>query len=155
MQKFKWIYIFLFLACLFVSKIGVSQSAVAISLNEYQVTNTTNSNLDNYFQPSDWVELYNNYTGTVSLSGYYLSNDRQNLKKWKFPSTFTMSPGMYSIVWMSGRNETKIVNGLHQMHTNFTIEQCKNQWIILTAPNGVVRDSICVQKTQEIGRAHV
>lgn len=149
MQKFKGIYIFLFLACLFVSKVGVSQSAVAISLNEYQVTNTTNSNLDNYFQPSDWVELYNNYTGTVSLSGYYLSNDRANLKKWKFPSTFTMTPGMYSIVWMSGRNETKVVNGLHNMHTNFTIDQCKNQWIILTAPNGVVRDSICVQKTQE------
>jgi hypothetical protein len=50
---------------------------------------------------------------------------------------------------MSGRNETKIVNGLHNMHTNFTIDQCKNQWIILTAPNGVVRDSIFVQKTQE------
>jgi hypothetical protein len=60
-----------------------------------------------------------------------------------------MTPGMYSIVWMSGRNETKIVNGLHNMHTNFTIDQCKNQWIILTAPNGVVRDSIFVQKTQE------
>jgi gliding motility-associated-like protein len=149
MQKFKGLYIFLILVSIFFTKLTYSQSGVAICLNEYQVTNTTNSNLDNYFKPSDWVELYNNFTASVSLSGYYLSNDRFNLKKWQFPSTFTMTPGMYSIVWMSGRNETKIINGLHHMHTNFTIDQCKNQWIILTAPNGVVRDSIFVQATQE------
>ncbi len=149
MQKFKGLLIFSFLACFFNIQTGYSQSAVAICLNEYQVTNTTNSNLDNYAEPSDWVELYNNFTGTVSLNGYYLSNDRTNLKKWKFPSTFTMGIGAYAVVWMSGRNETKIVNGYHNMHTNFKIDQCKKQWIILTAPNGVVRDSIFVQRTKE------
>ena len=149
MPRFKGVYIFLFLLSTFFTKLTYSQSGVAICLNEYQVTNTTNQNIDNYFQPSDWVELYNNFTASVSLSGYYLSNDRFNLKKWQFPSTFTMTPGMYSIVWMSGRNETKIVNGLHHVHTNFTIDQCKNQWIILTAPNGVVRDSVFVKATQE------
>ncbi len=149
MPRFKGVYIFLFLLSTFFTKLTYSQSGVAICLNEYQVTNTSNSNLDNYFKPSDWIELYNNFTASVSLSGYYLSNDRFNLKKWQFPSTFTMTSGMYSIVWMSGRNETKIVNGLHNMHTNFTIDQCKNQWIILTAPNGVVRDSIFVKATQE------
>lgn len=152
MQKFKGLYIFFFLICFFVSKTSLSQSAVAISLNEYQVTNMTNNpaTLDNYNQQSDWVELYNNFTGTVSLAGYYLSNERANLKKWQFPSTFTMNPGQYSIVWLSGRNEVKVTpQGLHHMHTNFTIEQCKNQWIILTSPLGVVRDSIFVQQTAE------
>lgn len=152
MQKFKGLSIFCFLICFFVSKTSHSQSAVAISLNEYQVTNMTNNpaTLDNYNQQSDWVELYNNFTGTVSLAGYYLSNERANLKKWQFPSSFTMSPGQYSIVWMSGRNEVKVTpQGLHHMHTNFTIDQCKNQWIILTSPLGVVRDSIFVQQTAE------
>ncbi|MGE0566806.1 MAG: gliding motility-associated C-terminal domain-containing protein [Bacteroidia bacterium] len=148
MLKFRAYALLFFVNFLLINHLN-SQSAVAIALNEYQVTNTTNSNLDNYFQPSDWVELYNNHTATVSLAGYYLSNERTNLKKWQFPSTFTMNVGQYSVIWMSGRNESKIINGLHHCHTNFTIDQCKNQWIILTAPNGVVRDSIFVQKTKE------
>jgi gliding motility-associated-like protein len=151
MLKFKWPRIFVFLAGFLIVQRGVSQSAVAISLNEYQVTNTSNNSnlLDNYGEASDWVELYNNFTSTVSLNGYYLSNDRTNLKKWQFPSTFTMALGGYAVVWMSGRNEAKTQNGLQHLHTNFKIDQCKNQWIILTAPNGVVRDSIFVQRTKE------
>lgn len=149
MQKFKWNHIFLFLICFTFSKTILAQSGFPIALNEIQVTNTTNQNLDNYFEPSDWVEIKNNFTSTVSLSGYYLSNDRTNLRKWSFPSTFTMGIGQFSIVWLSGRNETKIVNGLHHMHTNFKIDQCKKQWLILTGPNGVIRDSIYIQRTKE------
>jgi len=149
MQKFKGVYIFLIVLSTFFCKPSYSQSAVAVCLNEYQVTNFAGAPaVDNYNKIEDWVELYNNFTGTVSLSGWYLSNDRFNLKKWKFPSTFIMQPGQYSIVWMSGRNETKITNGLHHMHTNFTIDQCKaDQWIILSNAAGVIRDSICIQKT--------
>lgn len=152
MLRFKGVYIFLFFLFTFFSKLTYSQSAVAICLNEYMVTNTQGAaaTLDNYFKPSDWVELYNNFTATVNLQGYYMSNDRANLKKWQFKNNFIMNPGQYSIIWMSGRDEDKVVNGLHHTHTNFTIDQCKNQWIILTAPNGVVRDSIFVQKTQEM-----
>jgi gliding motility-associated-like protein len=151
MLRFKGVYIFLFVLSTFFTKLTYSQSGVAICLNEYMVTNTQGApaTLDNYFKPSDWVELYNNFTATVNLQGYYMSNDRSNLKKWTFPNPFIMQPGQYSIIWMSGRNEDKIVNGLHHTHTNFTIDQCKNQWIILTAPNGVIRDSIFVQRTQE------
>ncbi len=150
MQKFKGVYIFLIVLFTFFCKPAYSQSAVAICLNEYQVTNFSGAPaVDNYSKIEDWVELYNNFTGTVSLAGYYLSNDRFNLKKWQFPSTYVMKPGDYGIVWMSGRNETKITNGLHHMHTNFKIDQCKaDQWIILTNPQGVIRDSICIQKTQ-------
>jgi len=151
MQKFKWNHIFLFLICFSITKTNLAQSGFPIALNEIQVTNTTNNInlLDNYFEPSDWLEIKNNFTSTVSLSGYYLSNDRTNLRKWQFPSTFTMGIGQFSIVWLSGRNETKILNGLHHMHTNFKIDQCKNQWMILTSPNGVVRDSVFIQRTKE------
>ncbi|MCX8080204.1 MAG: CotH kinase family protein [Bacteroidia bacterium] len=134
---------------LITGKVISQVSQVAVVLNEYQVTNTTLSNLDNYFEQSDWVELYNAHTASVNLGGWYLSNDRYNLFKWRIPNTFTMGVGEYKIIWMSGRDEVKLQGGQYHFHTNFTIDQCKNQWIILTAPNGVVRDSVFVQKTKE------
>jgi gliding motility-associated-like protein len=121
---------------------------VAIALNEYCVGNFSIS--DNYGYNSDWVEIYNAHTASVSLSGYYLSNDKTNLYKWQFPATYTLPVGGFGIVYLSGRNESKqsVVNGPYFHHASFNIDQCKNQWLILTTPQGVVRDSIFIQKTQ-------
>ncbi|MDO9001613.1 MAG: gliding motility-associated C-terminal domain-containing protein [Bacteroidota bacterium] len=120
-----------------------AQSNVAIVLNEYSASNFSGV-IDNYGNQSDWVEIYNAHTSSVTLNGYWLSNDRNNLKKWAFPSTFTMSSGSYKAVWLSGKNKTVGSN----YHTNFTLDQCKNQWLILTTAQGVVRDSIFVQRTK-------
>jgi len=141
-------FLFLFSGLLFFhAKAQVSQ--VPVVLNEYQVTNTSMSNLDNYFEQSDWVELYNAHTASVNLGGYYLSNDRFNLFKWRIPNTFTLGVNQYGIIWLSGRDEVKLQGGQYYYHTNFTIDQCKNQWLILTAPNGVVRDSVFIRPTKE------
>ncbi len=120
-----------------------SQSCVGIVLNEYSASNA-GVPLDAYGAKSDWVEIYNAFSNSVTLSGYYLSNDRNNLFKWKFPSTFTMAVGAYKPVWLSGKNT--YTAGEH--HANFDLQQCKSQWLILTTPAGVVRDSVFVQKTQ-------
>lgn len=120
-----------------------AQSVVPIRLNEYSASNV-GTPVDNFGQQSDWVELYNGHTAQVSLNGYYLSNDRNNLYKWKFPATFIMGVGTYSVVWLSGKNT--VSNGNY--HANFTIDQCKNQWLILVSPQGVIRDSVFVQKTK-------
>ena len=118
-------------------------SNVAIVLNEYATTNISGP-ADNFGNLSDWVELYNAHTTSVSLNGYYLSNDRFNLFKWKFPANFTLPIGGYGVVWLSGKN---VSNGAGT-HTNFTLDQCKNQWLILSTSTGVVRDSIFIQKTK-------
>lgn len=118
-------------------------SSVAIVLNEYSATNFSGV-IDNFGNQSDWVEIFNAHTSSVTLNGYWLSNDRNNLKKWAFPATFTMSSGAYKAVWLSGKN----VNVGTNYHTNFTIDQCKNQWLILTTAQGVVRDSIFIQRTK-------
>ncbi len=128
------------------NKTNAQQNNVAIVLNEYCVGNFSIS--DNYGYQSDWVEILNAHTSSVSLSGYYLSNDKNNLYKWKFPSTFTLASNALGIVYMTGRNEYKKVGVTPYHHSNFSIDQCKNQWLILTTPQGVVRDSIFVQKTQ-------
>ncbi|MGZ3919980.1 MAG: CotH kinase family protein [Bacteroidia bacterium] len=124
---------------------GKSQSnCIGIVLNEVSVGNTTYP--DNY-GTHDAVEIYNDFTYSVSLQSYYLSNDRNNLFKWKFPSTFTLGVGQYGMVYLSGLNESKYQAGQWYHHANFTIDQCKKQWLILSTAQGVVRDSIFIQRT--------
>jgi gliding motility-associated-like protein len=124
------------------TKLRAQSNNVAIVLNEYSATNYSGV-VDNYGNQSDWVELYNAHTSSVTLNGYWLSNDKNNLKKWAFPSTFTMTSGAYKAVWLSGKNRTVGTD----FHANFTIDQCKNQWLILSTSQGVIRDSIFIQKT--------
>jgi len=46
----------------------------------------------------DWIELYNNSTAAIDLTGYHLSDDGGNLSKWAFPSQ-SINPGEYLIIW--------------------------------------------------------
>ncbi len=121
-----------------------SQSQVGVVLNEYSASNI-GGNADGFGVSSDWLELYNPNTFSLSMQSYYLSNDRNNLLKWKFPQDYTLPAQGLKIIWLTGKNTLK--NG--DYHTNFTIEQCKNQWLILSTDAGVVRDSIFIQPTQE------
>lgn len=58
----------------------------------------------------DWLELYNNTDVSVSLEGFYLSNDRDFLKHWTFPPGTQIEAGAYLIVW-ADRDVQE--NGLH------------------------------------------
>jgi gliding motility-associated-like protein len=121
-----------------------SQSQVGIVLNEYSASNMSGQT-DGFGAASDWLEIYNPNTFSLTLQSYYLSNDRENLLKWKFPDNYTLPAQGIKIIWLTGRNTLK--NG--DWHTNFTLEQCKNQWLILSTDAGVPRDSVFVQATME------
>lgn len=108
-----------------------------IFINEYSCSNITGPT-DAYGENEDWVELYNAGGAAVDLTGYYLSDKSNNLTKWQIPSG-TINNNGYKMVYASGRNT---VNGT-QLHPNFTLVQTKNEWIILTMPDGTtVVDSI-------------
>jgi gliding motility-associated-like protein len=139
----------LFFTVLFILRLdGTAQvppvPQVPILLNEYSASNVTGPT-DNFGQHSDWVEILNNHSEAISFGDYYLSNDRNNLYKWKFPSSFKLNPGQLKVVWLSGRN----VSSGDNFHANFTLEQCREEWLILSTSAGKVRDSVYVQRTQK------
>jgi len=145
-MKGKLLLILTPLLILFASQTLRAQSEIGIVLNEYSASNV-GTPTDNYGEQSDWVELYNNFSTQVSFNGYYLSNDRSNLLKWKFPGNYTLPVGGYGVVWLTGRG----ISTGNNLHANFNLEQCKNQWLILTYSSGgvqTVRDSVFVQKTK-------
>ncbi|MDA3822992.1 MAG: CotH kinase family protein, partial [Bacteroidales bacterium] len=52
---------------------------------------------------SDWIEIYNPTDNDVSLENWCLSDDKFNLKKWKFPE-ITIKSNEYLLVFASGKN---------------------------------------------------
>jgi hypothetical protein len=47
----------------------------------------------------DWIELFNRSDSVVDLSGMYLSDKPENLRKWKFPRGTTIPSRGYLLVW--------------------------------------------------------
>lgn len=65
----------------------------------------------------DWIEIHNPSTNTVSLAGWFITDDGPNLVKWMFPAT-NIGPNGYLIVWAS--NKDRRVPG-RPLHTNFRL----------------------------------
>ena len=70
-----------------------------IILNE--VLSSSSSYLDEDGDSSDWIELYNSSDNSVNLGNYYLSDDENNITKWKFPN-ITINPNSYILIYCSG-----------------------------------------------------
>lgn len=74
---------------------------------------------DNERNYSGWIELYNNGSDVVNLSGWFLSDTPTNLAKWRFPEVGIL-PGGYLVVFASGKNST---DDLAHLHTNFRLDK--------------------------------
>ena len=112
-----------------------SKLSAQLFINEYSCSNMSGIT-DAFGENEDWIEIYNAGASSVDLTGYYISNKATNLQKWQVPSG-TIAANSYKMVFCSGRNT---VSG-SEFHTNFTLTQTKNDWVILTNPASIVQDS--------------
>lgn len=135
---------FLFIMCFAVSVSFLPLNAQVV-INEYSASNLTGY-LDNYSSSEDWIELYNNSSSEVNLTGYYLSDKLTNPEKWAFPEGSSIAANGYLTVWCSGRNEAL---GGH-IHTNFKLKQTLDEpeTIVLSNPSGEIIDEFELFKTQ-------
>jgi hypothetical protein len=69
-----------------------------IVINEFMASNTTTIQ-DAQEGFDDWIKLLNVSDEVVDLSGMYLTDTANDLKKWSFPEGTTLAPGAYLIVW--------------------------------------------------------
>ncbi len=97
-------YIWLFLLYLINSPKIFGQ----VTINEFLASNITNISDPEFREYSDWIELYNDGSSSINLSGWGLKDNAGSGSIWKFPdNTIIMSKG-YLIIWADGRN-----TGLH------------------------------------------
>lgn len=97
-------------------------------LNEIQPLNL-NGIVDNFNEREPWVELYNSGTNTISLTGFYLSDNLTNLLKWAFPLGTTIPPAGFLIVFLDGETAESTPA---TPHTSFTINET-NGILVLSA----------------------
>jgi hypothetical protein len=81
---------------------------------------------------NDWIEIYNPTTASVSLDGWYLTDNSGNLTKWRFPAT-NIAAGGFLVVFASG--EDRRVPGA-RLHTSFQLST-GGEYLALVKPDGV------------------
>ena len=78
---------------------------------------------------SGWIELYNGGTVTVNLNGWYLTDSKTNLTKWRFPRV-SLLPDKYLVVFASGKARA---NDLAHLHANFRLDP-RGSYLALVGP---------------------
>jgi hypothetical protein len=70
----------------------------AVVINELLALNSR-SVADPQGEFDDWIELFNRSSVPVDLSGMYLSDRPEDLRKWEFPRGTTIPPNGFLVVW--------------------------------------------------------
>jgi hypothetical protein len=104
----------------------------SVRINEFMAGNEE-SIRDDDGHHSDWIELYNAGDSTVSLAGWYLSDNPEQLTKWRIPSGISMTARSYLLIWASGNDRT---NAAAALHTNFKLSKSAGSSLLLVQSDG-------------------
>ena len=107
-----------------------------VCISEVMSTNTS-TNKDASGRCYDYAELYNRSGEAVNLSGWYLTDDELNLRKWRMPEC-TLGAGEYLLIHCSKLDRSEDVSDLH---TNFGLSS-EGETLLLVNPQGRVMDRV-------------
>ena len=82
-------------------------------------------------EASDWIEIHVPDGASLSLAGYTLTDDQENLTQWAFPDV-TVEGGGYLIVFASGKDRS---DPEQELHANFRLDNA-GEYLALVAPDG-------------------
>jgi hypothetical protein len=105
-----------------------------VVINELSASNAT-IQMDDAGEYDDWIELYNNTSSPISLDGFYLSDDDDDLMQWTFPVGTTINANDYLIIWA---DKDTLQTGLH---ANFKLS-ASGETVYLSNAIGSVIDEI-------------
>jgi len=111
-----------------------------ITINEFMASNS-DSVTDQDGDFDDWIELYNKSNEAFDLSGWHLSDNPDNLDKYKFPEGTIIGPSGFLIVWA---DEDGDQDGLH---ANFKLSSV-GEVIMITDPDTVIVEEVVYGQQQ-------
>jgi len=83
----------------YIYQVGINEASFKpIAINEIMASNNE-SIADEVGDFDDWIELYNLTDESIDLSGYYLTDNVNNLLKWEIPTGTILNANEYLIVW--------------------------------------------------------
>jgi len=111
-------------------RLDPNASASTPYISEFMASNTRTLADENGFFP-DWIEIYNPSAFAVNLDGWSLTDNNNNLTKWKFPAT-NLPSGGFLVVFASGNNRR--IPGA-RLHTDFQLTG-GGEYLALVKPDG-------------------
>ena len=122
----------LLLFALLVSFGAKAQRATSMRINEVLVINEDNF-VDDYGKRHGWIELFNTSAGTVNIAGCFLTDDKNNPKKYPIPKGDVLTqipPHQHTLFWADGEPNRGT------FHVNFTLDPSKENYIALYDADG-------------------
>jgi hypothetical protein len=102
-----------------------------VVINELMPKNSQyGSDQDGQFD--DWIELYNLSGQDLDISGYYLTDSKKELTKWKFPKGTVINKKGYLIIWADSDTTQ---SGLH---TNYKLSAEGENVLLLTPEQEII-----------------
>ena len=118
-----------------------------VVINELMASNSSTAE-DQDGEFDDWIELFNRTSSSIDLSGYFLTDDVDNLEKWEFPSGTTIDANGYLIIWA---DKDTLQSGLH---TNFKLS-ADGETLILSDGGTEFQRVVYGVQTTDMGYARV
>jgi hypothetical protein len=113
--------------------------AEGVYINEIMASNS-NTIDDATGSSSDWIEIFNNTNQVLNLNNYYLTDDKNNLTKFRFSGSINIPANSYKIIWASG----EINRGSD--HTSWSLS-ANGEFAALVLPDGqTIVDSLSFPK---------
>jgi hypothetical protein len=109
---------------------GLGRLSPRLAITELMALNESTL-VDEDGDPSDWIEIHNPEARDVDLDGWYLTDNRRDLTRWRFPSA-RVAAGDYLLVYASGKD--RAVAGA-ELHTNFALDS-GGETLALVHPDG-------------------
>ena len=130
----KYFKLFILLGVLSCASSAFAQNISDMRLNEVLVTNTEGFE-DDYGYRSGWIELFNTSYGTVNIAGCYLTDDPNNLTKYRIPKGDVLTyipPRQHILFWADGVKERGT------FHVNFKLDNAKEVLFVSTDGKTIV-----------------
>lgn len=135
----------LLLFVLLISFGAKAQRATSMRINEVLVVNEDNF-VDDYGKRHPWIELFNTSAGSVNIAGCFLTDDKNNPKKYPIPKGDVLTlipPHQHTLFWADGEPNRGT------FHVNFTLDPSKENYLALYDADGrTLIDEITIPATQ-------
>ncbi|MEG2067064.1 MAG: OadG family transporter subunit [Tannerellaceae bacterium] len=109
-----------------------AQLATAARLNEVLVINQDNF-VDDYGKCHPWIEIFNSSAGTIDLRGCYITNDKNNPKKYPIPKGDVLTkikPGQHQLFWADNQPDRG------NFHVNFELNPNDENYLAIYDSDG-------------------
>jgi hypothetical protein len=113
-----------------------------VVINEFMASNTEDGGIaDPSGSYADWIEIYNNTNETIDLGTMYLTDDFDDLQKWRFDLGTFLEADSYLIVWADEDLEEEGI------HADFKLSK-SGESIYLSHEDGTFIDSLTYGEQQ-------